>query len=103
MIKYYFYRYFWWLKFPRYWWKRWRYTETKAVPFRPGETNYVLGYNNEPRIYARCYYKSDVPPDIETLYSVGGKPMDKVWCAGFPPIKPQRPMPKGTVGLASNQ
>lgn len=94
-MKHLFWRYFWWLRFPKYWWQNWRY-DGREVPFDPKKTNYVLGYNEEPQMYASAFYKGPVDPRI-FLFSIEGEPLDRVWCAQIPPAYPYRPMPKGTV------
>lgn len=98
-MKFYFYRYFWWLAFPWYWWKSWRYSPSKEIPFKPGEMNFVQGWNDNPRYYFTVFYKSDEPP-YTAMFNVAGEPIDRVWCAGLPPKRPSRPMPKGTVAYA---
>lgn len=99
-MKYYLNRYFWWARYPLYWWRNWRYDPEKKVPFKSDEYNYVLAYNRNPKLYASVFYKG--PDDItDALFMLeGGKPLDRVWCAKFPPKKPTRPMPKGTIGYA---
>lgn len=95
--RYYLYRYFWWLKFPLYWWKAWRYDGSKHIPFKPDQMNYVLGWNDDPRIFFSCYYTADFPPNNFIIMTEKNEPIDKLWCAEIPPKRPTRPMSKGMV------
>lgn len=98
--RFYLYRYFWWVGFPLFWWRNWRYDSSKEVPFKSDEYNYILGFNEEPRVYVSCYYKADFPPTNFLITLENNEPLDRVWCATFPPKRPARPMPKGTVAYA---